>query len=339
MVVASAFQLKSRKADSNTATFNGERFVADFPKVDMHIHLYPTAEISRAEKEGDIWEYGGAPLHQSQRQGTLEELRGQMQANGIGRGVLLVYSRARERLAAERARMPAGLTASEAEALEIKLRRQALADMEERNLWGCELSRANPDISTFIAIDLSLQSGEEAAAHARHLAENHGAHGIKLHTGLQGFSISDERLWPLYAFCQERGMPVLGHGGPDRVGSGYSEPQAFAAMLEAFPRLTVVLAHMGGATFRQTAALAARFANLCFDCSEVIEWTGTPNGPTDLELASLIREVGTERVMMGSDFPWYDLDHTVQRIQQLPLLSDEEKRGIMGANAMRLLRL
>lgn len=313
--------------------------MAEFPKVDMHIHLYPTADISRAEKAGDVWEYGGQPLHRSERQGTLEELRGQMEATGVSRGVLLVYSRARERLAAERTNIPTGLPSNEAEAFAAKQRAQALADMEARNLWGCEVSRANPEISTFIAIDLALQSGEEAVAHARNLAENNGAHGIKLHTGLQGFSISDERLWPLYAFCQERGMPVLGHGGPDRDGSGYSEPQAFEAMLEAFPRLTVVLAHMGGATYRQTAALAARFTNLCFDCSEIIEWAGAPNAPSDHELAALIQEVGAERVMMGSDFPWYDLDHTLRRIQELPLLSEQEKRDIMGANAMRLLRL
>lgn len=313
--------------------------MTDFPKVDMHIHLYPTAEISRGEKEGEIWEYGGVPLHSSERQGTLEELRSQMTASGVTRGVLLVYSRARERLHAERTHMPAGLSSDEVTAFETRLKAQVLADMKARNLWGCELSRANPDISTFIAVDLSLQSGEEAADHARDLSDNHGAHGIKMHTGLQGFSISDERLWPLYALCQERGMPVLGHGGPDRGGNGFSEPKAFAAMLEAFPRLTVVLAHMGGATFRQTAAIAERFPNVCFDCSEIIEWTGTPNGPTDLELAALIRQVGSHRVMMGSDFPWYDLDHTIQRINELPLLTDDEKRAMMGANALRLLRL
>ena len=41
--------------------------------------------------------------------------------------------------------------------------------------------------------------------------------------------------------------------------------------------------------------------------------------------------------MMGSDFPWYDFDHTVDRIMDLPLLSREEKEGIMGANAVNIL--
>ncbi len=320
-------------------TTPGKISTAGILKVDMHIHLYPSADISRREKEGEIWEYGGVPYHSSTYQGTLGELRKQMTASDVSRGVLLVYSRARERLEAEAARMPPGLCPEEKEAYQSRIRAAILADMERRNLWGCELSKHNPDISTFIAVDLAVQSAEEAARHARHMADAHGARGIKLHTGLQGFSISDERLWPLYRFCEQRGLSVLGHGGPDRNGNRFSEPEAFLAMLQAFPRLTVVLAHMGGATWRQTAAVAAKSPNLCFDCSEIIEWTGTPNGPSDAELAALIKEVGPERVMMGSDFPWYDLDHTIARIMELPILTPAEKRGIMGENAMRLLRL
>ena len=50
------------------------------------------------------------------------------------------------------------------------------------------------------------------------------------------------------------------------------------------------------------------------------------------ELARLIQDIGTDRVMMGSDFPWYDLDQTVDRVMTLPLLSMEEKEGIIGAS-------
>ena len=53
----------------------------------------------------------------------------------------------------------------------------------------------------------------------------------------------------------------------------------------------------------------------------------------------MIRNVGPHRVMMGSDFPWYDLDHTVDRVMSLPVLSEEEKSGILGSNAVRILGL
>jgi predicted TIM-barrel fold metal-dependent hydrolase len=43
--------------------------------------------------------------------------------------------------------------------------------------------------------------------------------------------------------------------------------------------------------------------------------------------------------MMGTDFPWYGLDDTVEHVSRLPLLSREEKAAILGANAARLFRL
>ena len=45
-----------------------------------------------------------------------------------------------------------------------------------------------------------------------------------------------------------------------------------------------------------------------FDCSEIMAWTGALKAPTNLELAHIIKEIGPDRVMMGSDFPWYDVD-------------------------------
>jgi predicted TIM-barrel fold metal-dependent hydrolase len=85
--------------------------------------------------------------------------------------------------------------------------------------------------------------------------------------------------------------------------------------------------------------LARAFPRLGFDCCEIIEWTGAPNAPTVEDLARLIQDIGPHRVMLGTDFPWYDLDRTVERVMALPLLAREEKEAILGANAARLLRL
>ena len=53
----------------------------------------------------------------------------------------------------------------------------------------------------------------------------------------------------------------------------------------------------------------------------------------------MILDIGSHRVMMGSDFPWYDLDHSIERVFSLPLLSREEKERIIGANAVEILGL
>ena len=92
-------------------------------------------------------------------------------------------------------------------------------------------------------------------------------------------------------------------------------------------------------TWQQTEEIAAAYPNVYFDCCEIIEWTAGDKAPSDAELARLIQDVGPHRVMMGSDFPWYDLDHSIDRVMELPLLSNEEKTGIVGSNAVTILGL
>lgn len=96
---------------------------------------------------------------------------------------------------------------------------------------------------------------------------------------------------------------------------------------------------MGGAAWRQLPALARDYPHVSFDLCEIIEWLGAPNAPSPAQMTDLIRAVGPQRVMMGSDFPWYDIDHTVGSVLALPGLSAEEKDDIIGENAIRFFRL
>jgi predicted TIM-barrel fold metal-dependent hydrolase len=305
-------------------------------KVDMHIHIYPAAEIGLADKAYQIWEYGTWPrVRFSDCAGTLPELLDSMSPSGVSKGVVLIYFMGRIKRLAGLAKLGDAASSEARAALDADL----LRELEAGNRWGCEVSRAHPELTTYVTVDLNLQPPEAAAAHVKDMAERHGARGLKLHGSMQGFSMADQRLWPTYALCERLGLPVLGHAGPDRDGQGYAEPRAFEPMLGAFPKLKVVLAHLGGAAWRQSAGVAGRHPNAFFDCSEIIHWPGSPKAPTDVELASLIREIGPERVMMGSDFPWYDLASTVERVLALPVLSTSEKEAVLGANALRILGL
>jgi len=110
-------------------------------------------------------------------------------------------------------------------------------------------------------------------------------------------------------------------------------------MLQEFPGLSVVLAHLGGGKWQDTLAMAQAFPHVAFDLSEIIEWTGAPNAPTARELATLVREIGPERIVLGSDYPWYEPARTAELVLALPDLSPAEKNAILGENAARILRL
>ena len=83
--------------------------------------------------------------------------------------------------------------------------------------------------------------------------------------------------------------------------------------------------------------MADAFPNALFDTSEITEWHGAPLAPTQKELARLIQDIGPYRVMMGTDFPWWDPIDCVERVMDLPFLAQEEKEAILGETAVRLL--
>ena len=310
-------------------------------RIDSHVHIYQSADDGIAAKEGyEIWEYGRQEeVAFSDVTGTVDDLLQSMDKAAMDKVVIVNLYVAAERRAALRKDLPSGPGSSERERagreIEARLREELMAF----NRWACDVARDRPAIFPFVCADVRLLDGDENAAHIRDLAENQGARGVKLHGPAEGFFMGDERLWPAYTVCRELGLPVIGHSGPDRDGNGFAEPRAFGTALKAFPELPIVLAHMGGATWQQALEIAEGYGNAYFDCCEIIEWTRSENGPSDRELARLIRDIGADRVMMGSDFPWYDLDQTIDRVMALPLLSMEEKEGIIGANAERILRI
>jgi predicted TIM-barrel fold metal-dependent hydrolase len=315
--------------------------MSDPIRIDSHVHIFQEAAEGTAAKENyEIWEYGAQEqVAISALPGTVDDLLGAMAKAHIERAVAVNIWVPDE----EREGILAGLPAS----LDEAERNQALARWEagvrdrfmDFNRWGCRVAREHPEVISYVCVDPMLLPGEDGAAHLRDMVDNEGARGLKLHGPVHGVAMGDERLGPSYQVCRDAGLPVIGHSGPDRGGRGVADPRAFAAALEAFPEVTFVLAHMGGATWSQALEIAETHANAYFDCCEIIEWTHSENGPSDAQLGQLIKDIGPERVMMGSDFPWYDLDHTVDRVMELPVLSNEEKHGILGANAVRILGL
>lgn len=309
--------------------------------VDTHVHFYGDNKqflLNKATYE--VWEYGPKEnVSFSRYGGDPEDVLRAIDAAGASKVVmvnLFAISRVRARAIAD---LPEGLDEAQKEEAIRKIDASMGERLKSSNAWCCDVAEKYPQLVPYIATDPSVLSVEEAQDHIREMVEQHGAKGIKLHQGLQRFYMHDKRMLPICRTCIETDIPILAHSGPLRSAEQYAEPRAYAEVLKTFPELRLVLAHMGGGAWRQTLEIARAYQNVYFDCSEIIEWTGAPNAPTDRELAQLIQDVGSERVMMGSDFPWYDIGHAVKRVMELPLLSKEQKEAILGANAIQILKL
>lgn len=176
---------------------------------------------------------------------------------------------------------------------------------------------------------LHPDSGDIAADFA-HLVEL-GLRGVKLHADIQQFCIDDPRCLPIYELCSNAGLPVLLHTGDSRF--DYSNPNRLLPILRAFPRLTVIGAHLGGwSVWDEAVETVADCPNLLVDCS-----SSMPFMPPEKALA-VIRRYGAGRVLFGSDFPMFLPEKELPALLALGL-SDTELRAILCDNACRLYHL
>ena len=293
--------------------------MSGFSVIDAHVHTYPTSQIGLQATAGTA--FSGCA-------GTVQELLGLMAVGGIDKAVMLNMTPVADMREAALAR---------GEGPHEEVARRMIERMKRRNAWTCQVAREHPSLVPFISLDPSM-GPDDAVAEIRQRAQE-GARGIKLHPSGQRFSPTDRNLWPAYAEAEALGLPVVSHGGIsllDPESSEHSRPRAFTRVLAAFPRLTLILAHLGEGYLEESLAMAAKYPNLFFDCSAAVSGTVQPPSLSDDEAADVIRRLGVERVLFGSDWPWFHPLRDRERIEALPL-SDSEKGLILGENARRVM--
>jgi predicted TIM-barrel fold metal-dependent hydrolase len=295
--------------------------------IDVHVHLSETKELGAWSKAAyEIWEYGPKDdVAFGSAAGDLDELRDAMRAGDVQHTVVVNAFSVDE----WRGRRLAGLDDAD-----IPLGDALIAF----NTWLVQALAPWPDITPFVALDPWVLSFDALSAHLEDMRDR-GALGIKVHPIDQRFVVSDRRMVRVYRRCAELGMAVLSHTGTSRGQMQFAEPAAFDSIASTIPDLRLVLAHLGGGSWEQVRELAERHPQVAFDLSEIVAWTGAPNAPAEEELVRLIRDIGVERVLFGSDFPWYDPGEMVTTVRTLSGLSDGELAAILGENAARILRL
>lgn len=160
-----------------------------------------------------------------------------------------------------------------------------------------------------------------------------GMRGIKLHPEYQQFKPDDPRLAPLLEAAGELGLILLFHAGLDiGIPTDHGRPEAFARMLDAYPDVTVVLAHMGGWNLWDEVRQHLLGRPVYFDTSY------SRGHMSDEDFVELVEAHGADRVLFGTDGPWADARDEVDWLESLPL-SNEQKRAILHDNAAGLLGL
>ncbi|MEM3663587.1 MAG: amidohydrolase family protein [Candidatus Jordarchaeales archaeon] len=155
--------------------------------------------------------------------------------------------------------------------------------------------------------------------------------GLKLHPPLQDVSACDPGLDETYGLAEREGCPVVVHFGYCSAGNlRFADPLSIIEVVDKFPGLTVVMAHMGTGrgNYWENAKRVAR----CCD-GVYFETSWAPPGV----VREAVELFGAERVVFGSDYPFRSVEEELDKVLSLGF-SDEELYRILWRNADELLR-
>lgn len=170
---------------------------------------------------------------------------------------------------------------------------------------------------------------EAAVAELERCAATGLFRGVKLHPSEDAWFPYEEKYFPVYAKAEQLGLPLLLHSGT----GPHSNPLGIAYAARQFPGIPFVLGHFGLSDLSWECFPAAALAdNVCVD---------TTANPMVRVMAEWVDRFGPERMMWGSDFPFYDVGYELAKLDALAALtaSPHTRALVGGENARRVFGL
>ncbi len=240
----------------------------------------------------------------------------------------------------------------------------ALALSQAFNDAASAAHRKHPERFVGMAM-LPMHAPELALEELDRAAKLPGLRGLYMGTHVLDKELDDPSLFEVYAKCEQLGWPIYLHpmdpiGMPrlkkyylmNLCGNPYDSGIAaahliFGGVMDRFPKLHVMLPHAGG-TF---PALVGRWDHGTKVREELKHMKQPPSaylrrfsydtiGHNDDIMQNLIRMVGADRVVLGSDY-CFDMGHEqpVNIVERWTGVAASDRDLILGGNAARMLKL
>jgi hypothetical protein len=276
--------------------------------IDAHMHLFP-------DEASGLLAQGGEKL--AGHAGVIEDVRAIAAATGITRFVALTT------------------------AIATVLRdfgqpeEQLWAQFESQNDWICELAAKEDLIAAGLGADPTLNSAR-VRDHLRNRIGRYDVAAIKVHPAIARVMPDDPAYFAIYDVARDARVPVVSHGGSSEGAFyespiQYCAPANFAAVASTFPDVQFVIAHLGQPDFDALVTLGADYANVWTDLSFALG----ARLVSPEQLVTIVRAFGVERVMFGTDFPYFDPADSLNYLNDAGL-ADAELEAVTSGNAMRL---
>ena len=276
----------------------GARVPVGLRVFDAHVHLFPEP-VFRA-----LWRWFETHAWPIRYRLMAEEVISFLESRGVERMTALVYSH-----------------------------RPGMATVLNR--FVAELGRAH---SAVVPLGTVLPGEPDAAAVVREALGKLALRGLKLHCHVQRMAPDDPRLDEVYRLASEAEKPVLIHAGREPTNAAYGLDtralcgvDAVERVLQRFPKLKLIVPHLGADEFVEYGALLERYPNLWLDTTMMVG-DYFPIGPP---AGMLARHV--DRLLYGTDFPNvpYAWDRELVRLAAMPFTPEQRERLFWG-NAAEL---
>lgn len=174
-----------------------------------------------------------------------------------------------------------------------------------------------------------------------------GLSGITISPALQNFHPSHSKAIHVYEHCNKLGLPILVRHGehlPVKAIMEYTNPIFFDEIARNFPRLKIVIGHVGFPFMDETLALISKHDNMYTDMAGV---ASQPWRLYNLLLSAFESNV-MDKLLFASNFPYDTPEQTIERIYSLnryshgtslPSIPRQLLRGIVERDALDCLGL
>ncbi|MDR1696537.1 MAG: amidohydrolase family protein [Endomicrobium sp.] len=160
------------------------------------------------------------------------------------------------------------------------------------------------------------------------------ASGVKIQSEFQMFFIDDEKAFPMYEELEKFQIPVLFHCGIELSSPGEvrSSPARMQKVMEKFPGLKIIGAHMGGFLMWEESLEKLAGKNIYFDTSDSMEEMKKETR------ARFFEKHGFDKIFYASDFPLKYPSKEAGIIKSLDI-SEENRQKILSLNVKKFLQI
>lgn len=205
-----------------------------------------------------------------------------------------------------------------------------IPNMDEVDAWNAcqyQFEKEHPDcIRSYCRVCFVNKNAVEVA---RRGIYDHNVVGLKL---LSEAYMDDQRINPVIEEAINANVPVLIHASYKAIGPGVpmypweSDARHIAHLAKRYPEAKIIMAHIGGNAYRAVKEIKP-YKNVAIDFSGSLMRAGT--------LEYTVAQIGDERVLFGSDFPYVPYTICMGKLEEANL-QEPSKEKIRYQNILRI---